>query len=77
MKNEQIIISIPDCYYSPSMEDFFLNDMNFELNSTGCGSTEFVGIGDIRFVKAILKEQYGKMLVSNIDIAYSKDVGID
>jgi len=74
MKNEQIIISIPDCYYSPSMEDFFLNDMNFELNSTGCGSTEFVGIGDIRFVKATLKSQYGKRLVDNMDIAYSKDI---
>lgn len=77
MKNERIIISIPDCHHSPSMGDYIQNDMDFELSSVGCGTTEYMGYGDIRSVKAILKEQYGKMLVSNIDIAYTKDLGFE
>lgn len=77
MKNEKIIISIPDCHYAASMEDFLQNDLNFELNSAGCGSTEFIGHGDIRNVKKILKEQYGKKLVDNMWIAYSKDLGYE
>ncbi len=77
MKNEQIVISIPDCHYAASMDDFIQNDLNFELNSVGCGSTDFMGYGDIRNVKKILKEQYGKKLVDNMDIAYTKDLGFE
>ena len=77
MKNERIIISIPDKHYSTSMDDFIQNDMNFELSSAGCGSTEFIGYGDIRNVKKILKDHYGKVLVERIDIAYTKDLGFE
>lgn len=77
MKNERIIISIPDSHYSPSMDDFIQNELDFNLSSVGCGSTEYEGYGDIRKVKSILKEQYGKMFVNNIDIAYSKDLGFE
>ncbi len=77
MKNERIIISIPDCHHSPSMGDYIQNDMDFELSSVGCGTTEYMGYGDIRSIKSILKHQYGKMLIEKMDIAYTKDLGFE
>jgi len=59
------------------MDDFIQNDLNFELNSVGCGSTEFMGYGDIRNVKRVLKEQYGRALVNNMEIWYAKDLGYE
>ncbi len=77
MKSERIIISIPDAYYSPSMDDFIQNELDFNLSSVGCGTAEYMGYGDIRSVKSILKSQYGRMLIDHMDIAYTKDLGFE
>jgi hypothetical protein len=64
---KKIQISIPDKFFRPEIEQFVVR-MGFELSATGCGSTEYDMVHNLKAVKARLVNRFGEDIFSKLSV---------
>ncbi len=68
MRNKRYVLIVPDDIYTRYLEDFIIKNLEMELFSTGCGTTEFQSTKKPRRFKERVLKNFGTCVFDRISL---------